>query len=68
MVWERGNKVAPHCVIEYLEQQGGKNVNRYKGNDPEAIYFIGRTGEIEKTNNIDLIWIIRQTTSNENNT
>ena len=39
---------------------GGKNVNKLKGDDPGAIYFVGRTGEIERTNNIDLIWIIAQ--------
>lgn len=68
MYWSRGNTIAPHCVISYLEQMGGKNTQRYKGDDENALYFIGRTGEIEKTNNIDLIWIIQQTACNENDT
>lgn len=68
MHWSRGNKIAPHCVIDYLVEQGGKNTQKYKGDDVDAVYFIGRSGEIEKTNNQELIWIIIQTVSNENNT
>lgn len=68
MYYSMGNKIAPHCVISYLEQMGGKNTQRYKGDDEKALYFIGRTGEIEKTNNTELQWIIMQTSSNENNT
>ena len=60
--------MVPHCVIDYLVEQGGRNTHKYKGDDAEAVYFIGRTGEIEKTNNQELIWIIMQTVTNENNT
>lgn len=55
-----GSKKEAEHVIAALEKMGGKNVNKLKGDDPGSIYFIGRTGEIERTNNIDLIWIITQ--------
>lgn len=55
-----GSKKEAEHVIAALEKMGGKNVNKLKGDDPESIYFIGRAGEIERTNNIDLIWIITQ--------
>lgn len=55
-----GSKKEAEHVIAALEIMGGKNVNKLKGDDPESIYFIGRTGEIERTNNIDLIWIMEQ--------
>ena len=55
-----GNKKGAENVIAALEKMGGKNVNKLKGDDPESIYFIGRAGEIERTNNIDLIWIIEE--------
>lgn len=55
-----GHKKEAEEVIAALEKMGGKNVNKLIGDDPESIYFIGRTGEIERTNNIDLIWIIEQ--------
>lgn len=55
-----GNKKEAEQVIAALEKMGGKNVDKWKGDDPESIYFIGRTGEIERTNNIDLIWILEQ--------
>lgn len=55
-----GNKKEAEQVIAALEKMGGNNVNKLKGDDPGSIYFIGRTGEIERTNNIDLIWIIEQ--------
>lgn len=55
-----GNKKKAEKVIAALELMGGKNVNKLKGDDSDSIYFIGRTGEIERTNNIDLIWILEQ--------
>lgn len=55
-----GSKKEAEHVIAALEKMGGKNVNKLKGDDPGSIYFIGRAGEIERTNNIDLIWIITQ--------
>lgn len=57
--WREGNKERPDAVIRYLEGWGGKNTQGYKGDDVDAVYFIGRTGNIEKTNNPDLIWIIK---------
>lgn len=59
--------MAPHCVIDYLEEKGGRNVQRLNGDDPASVYFIGRSGDIEKTNNEELIWIIMQTKSDEDN-
>ena len=57
--WKYGNKERPDAVIRYLEGWGGKNTQGYKGDDVDAVYFIGRSGHIEKTNNLDLIWLIQ---------
>lgn len=65
--WRWGNKLHPESVINYLTKKGGNNTQRYTGDDVAAIYFIGRSGEIEKTNNIELIWIIQQTQCDEDN-
>lgn len=61
--WRNGNKERPDSVIRYLEGWGGKNTQGFKGDDVNAIYFIGRSGHIEKTNNEDLKWIIMQSNS-----
>ena len=58
--WREGSKERPEAVIRYFEGWGAKNVQNLKGDDVDAIYFIGRSGYIEKTNNEDLKWIIRQ--------
>lgn len=58
MIWVRGSKDDPATVIAELQQKGGNNRNAYKGDDVNAVYFIGRTGEIEKTSNPELKWII----------
>lgn len=47
-------------VIAALEEKGGKNTQRLNGDDDNSVYFIGRSGEIEKTNNPDLCWVIMQ--------
>lgn len=60
MYWIKGNKVQPGVIISILENVGGKNTQRLNGDDESAVYFIGRSGEIEKTNNPDLAWIIMQ--------
>ena len=58
--WRAGNKERAEAVIRYLEGWGGKNTQGWKGDEVDAIYFIGRSGHIEKTNNEDLKWIIMQ--------
>lgn len=40
MYWSRGNTIAPHCVISYLEEMGGKNTQRFKGNDENALLLV----------------------------
>lgn len=66
MYWIKGNKVQPGATISILENVGGKNTQRLNGDDDNAVYFIGRSGEIEKTNNPDLAWIIMQSLSELN--
>lgn len=63
MYWIKGNKVQPGVIISILENVGGKNTQFLNGDDENAVYFIGRSGEIEKTNNPDLAWIIMQSLS-----
>lgn len=66
MYWIKGNKVQPGVTISILENVGGKNTQCLNGDDENAVYFIGRSGEIEKTNNPDLAWIIMQSLSELN--
>lgn len=63
LYWREGNKDNPAGVIKYLESRGGKNTQGFKGDDVQAVYFIGRSGHIEKTNNEDLKWIIMQSSN-----
>lgn len=63
MFWIKGDNQQPGVIISILENVGGKNTQRLNGDDENAVYFIGRSGEIEKTNNPDLAWIIMQSLS-----